>query len=179
VQLTKQRDHAVPRQFIPMLEEIERALEEDKGYFGEGSDWSAGVPQHIGDRGQYGDHGAFHILVNRTKSDDPVQVSATSQFEIYRSKALAALEARITAKDKPGNDIIVVTCGLPDRQGYACPTDHDLFNVLREAAKENVPTLAKPLAHAHGALIHLWGSNEIYALTETDDVPWSTSAPNT
>jgi len=175
VMLTKLRDQALPRRFDHMLGEVEQALEVDKGYFGEDMDWSDGPPERLGERGRYGNHGAFSIVVNRTPNDGEVQVSATSQFELHRAKTLAALEARIAAKDKVGNQIIIVTCGLPDRQGYACPSDHDLFNVLLQAAKEGIPVLTNPLTYANGVLIHLWGSNQIYALTENNDVPWTTT----
>jgi hypothetical protein len=177
VMLTKLADQALPRNLDSMLKDVEQALSEDRGDFGEDMDWTAGAPEHLGERGRYDNQEAFSIVVNKSNDGAVVHVSATSHFQLYRSKALSALGARIKAKDKPGNEIIIVTCGLPDRQGYACPSDHDLFIVLEQAAKDKIPGMTERLSHVLGILIHLWGSNQIYSLTDDQDVPWTTTTP--
>lgn len=179
VMLTKVADQNLPRNPDSMLKDAEQILEEDRGHFGEDVDRTAGAPKNLGERGRYDSCGAFSITVNKSNDESVAHVSATSHFQLYRSKALKALGARVKAKDRPGNEIVIVTCGLPDRQGYMCPSDHDLYNVLLQAAKDNIPVMTEPLSHVLGVLIHLWGSNQIYSMQENDDVPWITTAPAT
>ena len=39
---------------------------------------------------------------------------------------------RIAAKDRDPNNILIVTTGLPDEAGYACPADHFIFYTLNQ-----------------------------------------------
>jgi hypothetical protein len=53
---------------------------------------------------------------------------------VRQTEARQLIAARVARKDKAGNDIVVVTCGLPDKSGYVCGADPWIFETLAEAA---------------------------------------------
>jgi len=163
-----------------MLAEFERVLAEDKGFFGEDMDFSQGVPERLGQRGNYGQHGPFNVLVNRAPGNSEIVISATSHLELYRSDAIAALGRRVAEKDKePCNEILIVTCGRPDQKGYRCPLDHAMFLVLREAIKAGVDILPQKAVNIRGILIHLWDSPDLICWGEGNNFPWTDRSGDT
>ena len=52
--------------------------------------------------------------------------------ETERAEILAALTKRIAAKDNPPNDLLLISCGLPDRAGYVCGLDRFMFKLIAE-----------------------------------------------
>lgn len=60
----------------------------------------------------------------------------------------------VAQKDRQGNDILLLTTGLPDSSGYICPLDQWLFAMLRDhgLARALVPQ------HIRFAVVHDWAS---------------------
>lgn len=174
VMLVKRHEQVMPRDLGPMLTEFERVLAEDKGCVGEDMDFSQGVPQRLGERGHYGEHGVFGVLVNQTPGRSEIVISATSQIELHRSDVIAALGRRVVEKDEEFcNELLIVTCGRPDQKGYRCPSDHAMFLILQRAIQAGVDILPRKPTNIRGILIHLWDSTELISWTEGDDFPWS------
>ena len=136
----------------------------------------ARVTQQLGTRGLYGNLGPFNLVVNPAPpGGDPeaLTVSASSHCRIRLSEAVASLGARIKAKDKPGNEILIVTCGLVDAYGYTCPADQAIFRLLTQALADSKSVLPTKPAHTRGVLIHLWNTSYVRHWERDHDVPWA------
>jgi hypothetical protein len=163
----KQSGEELPRDVSQVLDEIEDALKVDRGFTGE--DIGAGPDMF---RGSYGNYGPFAVTVNRTSEGSEVIVSATSQSELFRCEVLAAYARTVAAKDTPDNQIVIISCGLPDKQGYICPYDHAIFLTLQKAVQDKVELLPRPPAHICGVLVHLWDTDQLIAWGEGSGSPW-------
>src|SRR4029077_14041581 len=91
-------------------------------------------------------------------NSEALNVSASSQSQIRLSEAVAALAARIAAKDKSGNEILIITCGLVDAYGYTCPADQAIFRLLSQALADSKSVLPVKPVYIRGVLIHLWNT---------------------
>jgi hypothetical protein len=172
VSLSAMPDRSMPKNLEPLLTDLEQVLAQDRGFVGEDVDTSEGFPTQFGRRGFYGIHGPFIVVANPASGSDDILVSANAQSKIYRSEAIAALGNRVAEKDKPGNEVLIVTCGLPDKKGYTCPIDQSIFSLLAESEQDILP---QPLVHIRGILIHLWNTH-LCILRGTEDLPWTLPA---
>jgi hypothetical protein len=171
-----QLGNPLPGDLDRLVEQLADALEEDKGCVGDGIDVSQGLPeQWPNDAGFYGSYGPVNMQVRRgTDVDDHVRVGASAQAAIRRSEALAALAKRIEAKDLAGNDILLITCGLPDAQGYTCPLDAFIFRFIADALVADPSRLPTTPDHLKAVALHHWGNREILEIYRADSmiVPW-------
>lgn len=150
------------------------ALREDKGYAGEGADYSQGLPSQLPDRGFYGQVGQFVVVVNAGGRPDAITVSAGISGSIARSQAVELLRDRVATKDSPGNDILLITCGLPDGKGYTCPLDGWLFQALLGELERGVELLDAAPRHLRGIALHDWRSGAwTQVFGRHGDTPWS------
>jgi hypothetical protein len=138
------------------LPAIVEALREDRGSLAEMQvDISEGLPEKLPDAGFYGQIGSFVVHVNGPPGvPGQILVAASTQAQVYRSEALAALAARINAKDRSENDLVLVTCGLPDKRGYVCGVDEWIFQILREATTQGLLRLPDEPRHLQGVAVH-------------------------
>jgi len=176
--LSKMPDRAMPRDQEQLLQLLEGVLREDKGYVGEDTDLSQGLPKQLGTRGIYSDHGPFSVIVNPPApgvNNDQITVSAFSQSQVRTSEAVAALAGRVAAKDKEGNEVLIVTCGLIDANGYVCPADGIIFELLRRTAEAGASILPLKPTHIRGLLIHQWNSPFLFHWEADNDLPWKTA----
>jgi hypothetical protein len=133
------------------------------------------VGQTLGSRGFYGDHGPFNAIVNPGVGGNEIVISASTQSQIRRSEAIGALAKRIAAKDKACNEVLIVSCGLVDENGYTCPADQSIFGLLREAAEAGISILPEKPVNIKGILIHLWNTPFLFHWEISNDLPWITS----
>jgi hypothetical protein len=165
----------LPRDALESLPAILGALSDDRGYVGEGVDLSQGFPKVWPNRrGFYGQHGPFHVQVNGGGRVDEITVSSSAQASIRRSEAVDALAKRIEAKDRPENELLLITCGLPDEWGYLCALDSLLFAQLLGDAQEVRNSLPEP-EHLNAVVMHEWNGpkwTELYR-APGKSVPWS------
>jgi hypothetical protein len=129
----------MPRDHEQLPHNLEAVLAEDRWFVGEDLDLSRGLPAQLGTRGIYGDHGPFNLAVNPgVGGSDGIVISAFSQSQVYMSEAIAALGRRVAAKDRDCNEVLVITCGLVDENGYTCPADQSIFQMLRDAVQAGI-----------------------------------------
>ncbi|MDN3357793.1 hypothetical protein [Actinomadura sp. DC4] len=162
---------SLPKTTTSMLDDLERTLSIDKGYVGQGLESSSELPKELGESGFYGNYGPFHIVANNNSGSDQILISASTQGKVFLSEAIEALGVRIAAKDKAGNEILVITCGLPDGRGYTCPADSGIFQLLQEAAQQGIDILPKKPMHIRGILIHQWGTPG-FIVWGDEELPW-------
>lgn len=169
VMLAKLDGQDLPRDTSQLLTKLTEVLAEDRGFVGQ--DMGSGPDMS---RGTYAAHGPFAVTVNQTSQGDPVVVSPTSQTMLFRSEVIEALGKCVAEKDVPENEIVIISCGLPDKQGYVCPFDHAIFLALRKAIAEGTEILPNPRKHLRGGLIHLWDTEQLitWRESEEDDFPW-------
>ena len=167
VMLAKQAGQTLSRDTLQLLDKLTDVLAEDKGFVGE----DIGSGPDMG-RGTYGNHRPFIVTVNQTSPSGEVIVSATSQSELFRSEVIAAFGKCVTEKDLPENEIVVISCGLPDKQGYICPYDHAIFLTLQKAIAEGIDILPTPPTNIRGGLVLLWDTDQLFTWGEGDDFPW-------
>jgi hypothetical protein len=95
-----------------------------------------------------------------------------NDFAGSMSEAVAALAARIAVKDKTGNEILIVSCGLVDAYGYTCPPGQAIFRLLSQALADGKSVLPVNPTHIRGVLIHLWNTPYVCHWERDHDVPW-------
>jgi hypothetical protein len=157
-----------------IVESLALALLEDRGFAGDGVDFSVGLPETFPtSRGFYGQYGAFMTVVHRADPGAESLVSSTAQVTLRRSEALAALHARIKIKDTKPNEVLWISCGMPDHNGYGCPLDSMLFLILRELAAE-VPLISQPPAFLKGVVLHAYPTGDWFEVWRAMDstMPW-------
>jgi hypothetical protein len=140
--------------------EIVTRLQDERGYIGEGledHDYSAGMPAQIPSRGMYGDVEHVVIQVNLASPDAPVTVQASAQCAFSLSEARRLLWDRVHAKDTPGNQVLLLSTGLVDSSGYACPVDRWLFHCLQEHGPGQPP---EDLRHLDAVALHHFGEGD-------------------
>jgi hypothetical protein len=151
----------VPRNAPESIPAVLAALEEDRGYHGEGIDFSQGLPEvWPNDRGNYGEHGPFHVMVYVDGTPGEIRSSCSAPAAFRRSEALAALASRIAAKDRPGNDLLLITCRLPDQWGYICSPDEFMFRMLADAIRQGHAVPGPAPQHLEAVVMHSWDRAE-------------------
>ncbi len=166
----------LPKDANQSIPAVVAALEEDRGYVGEGVDFSHGLPETLPkDRGFYGEHGPFYVQVDGGGTPGKIVVSGSAQASLRRSEALAALAARIAAKDGPENELLLITCRLPDEWGYLCPLDEMMFGKLHDAFRAHHKLPGPAPQHLKAVVMHAWDGPawfELYRAPGTS-VPWA------
>jgi hypothetical protein len=104
---------------------------------------------------------------------DTISVVASAQAQLHESEALEVLTKRIAAKDDPRNQLLVISCGLPDPAGYVCPIDLFLFKLVADAA--NVGKLVITAEHLKAAVLHSAQSGQVVELFRAPGAvaPWA------
>jgi hypothetical protein len=150
-------------------------LLEDKGCVGDGIDFSQGLPERwTSNAGMYGSHGPFELQVYGDGVEGQLLVVASAQAQIKRSEAVQALSARIEAKDHAPNNLLLITCALPDDRGFACGLDTFMYLHLANAAATGTLGL-RPPKRLSAVVLHRWNSADWIELYRADDavLPWS------
>jgi hypothetical protein len=175
--LLPQPDKPLPRDPASIIAALADVLAEDQGCVADGVDLSQGLPDRWpSSSGFYGQHGPFIVQVYRDGIPGVVTVSSSAQVQIHRSEALAALAARVEAKDRPTNDLLLITCGMPDEWGYVCPLEGFIFRFIAEEATRGLLLPSAP-RHLVGVVLHSWGTlewGEVYGSASA--APWTTEA---
>jgi hypothetical protein len=156
-----------------LIAAIRRALKEDKGCVGEGYG-DEGVPLQLPTHGMYGVLGPFVMQVYEDSSAPGViSVTASVQAQFRHAEVVEALQERINRKDNPPNDLLLISCGLPDPAGYICPLDVFLFAQIFEQTQEIQEALAEP-EHLKAVVVHSPRANAFVELFRRpgSSVPW-------
>lgn len=159
----------LPKNTQALESQVCAVLMEDRGYVGEGPEFSSGLPeQWTSDRGFYPPLGSIQIVVHRSAVPGAISVSCHSQAEISLIEAISAAEDRVREKDIPSNDVLLVTVGLPDGRGYVCPLDYFIFEHLKN---HQVQIKITP-KHLKAVILHVWGTPEwLYMFRSHSDPP--------
>jgi hypothetical protein len=174
VEISKRNADRLPKNHGPLLTNLESLLKVDRGIVGQDSFFDKDPPK----RGYYGNCGPFVVWVNPNPGRTDITISASSPSTIHRSEALQALGDCVREKDIPGNEVLIVTCGLPDEKGYRCLADESIFGMLWSAVLAGGSIVAEAPANLRGVLVHLWSSTAlIHWPVNADDLPWSAAAP--
>jgi hypothetical protein len=103
--------------------------------------------------------GPFVMEVNRTGSDDaPPTVTANAQYEIYRGDLEARFRERVAAKDRPENDVLVITTGLVNSRGFVVTADVMIYEFLVQLQSEGLTLQPQ---HLDQVILHDWGTGNV------------------
>jgi hypothetical protein len=167
VTVQRQLGAVLPRHDEALVADIANALKEDRGVL------FVGHEPGLGDRGMYGAYGPYSVTVQQIPGIEGIGIFVACDFEVSRSAAIEAFSKRVAIKDKPGNEILIVTCAVPDAYGWASSTDYAIFQQLQGVVQSGLPLLTTPPVHVKGILIHESpGAPGLILLNDTDDVPW-------
>jgi len=153
--------HSIPtRREIPgLVREVAQVLLVDVGYMWEGVDLSGGFPDSI--KEMKGLHksvaGAPIVSVERAKDGEfDVRANLSGGLLVPIAEIEAAVIDLIATKDRPENDVLVISTGMPDYNGLTFPADVYLFEALREfeLPGENAPQ------HLDEVYLHHWPSHD-------------------
>lgn len=173
VTIQKYSAGVLPKKDGPLLDQIAEALKQDKGVL------FTGPAMSPGGQGDYGHYGPLAVSLQAVPGIAGFGIYMAYDFQVRRSEAIAAFAERVAKKDEPGNDVLLVTCGVPDERGWASASDHALFLHLDAAYKSGISLLPKKPTHIRGIMIHAsTDAPGLILLRDTDDVPWL-GAPGT
>jgi hypothetical protein len=164
---------SLPRSLAPTVKKLAGLLTEDRGCVGDGVDFSAGPPAHWpNDRGFYGEHGPFNVQVNGDGTPGAIEVVSTAQLQVSRSQARAILARRMNDKDRAENEILVMSCCLPDKHGHVCRLESFMFDFLK--ADPGRLDLATEPKHLQGVALHVWDTEDWIEIWRAPNaaVPW-------
>jgi hypothetical protein len=151
-----------------LLDNICVLLEKDQGCVGDGVDLTKGLPDPWpNDRGFYGQSGPVHVQVYRDGLPNEIFVSGAHQANIRLSQAIHVLESRVRAKDTPPNEILVMSCGLPDDRGYRCGPDSFIFEFI----SKHRDRLQLSPQHLKSIFLHHWGTSAWLQLYRSEESP--------
>ncbi|MGW0035728.1 hypothetical protein [Gordonia sp. NPDC003376] len=102
------------------------------------------VPASIVQRGRREVEGYYlEIHPDHANPSAPAMATGMAQITIETARLEQEFLSRIAKKDRGPNDILIITTGLPDDTGYACPADHFVYNTLARRIRQG---LLKPPA---------------------------------
>jgi hypothetical protein len=161
----------LPKDNEALLVALTEVLKQDRGHLGDDAG-ATGSP--IGRTGIYDPVGPFGVNVLFQPGSDQIGMVAQRTFQITRSEAIASFVDRIQKKDEPGNDIVIITCGVPDEYGLVCAADYAIFKLLTDAISARVSVLPKKPNHIRGILVHFLNELRIAAIRceDSDNFPW-------
>lgn len=160
-----------------LTDSIILALSKDLGVFGEdvvfGPDGSFPAKWPETHRGFYGNIGPFILQVQSSGLADDIQVVCAAQCQVKLSEAISALKNAVSEKDIQGNDVLLITCGLPDVRGFQCPLDYWLFRHIADQ-KARICEFLQP-KHIQSIIIRAWNGPETFELyrKESRILPWT------
>lgn len=165
----------LPRKTAPLLDSLCTLLKDDRGCFGDGVDFTNGLPERLPiECGSYKQSETVHVIVFPNGVPGEICVSGACQIEIRLTETFRVLEERVRAKDAPTNEILVMSCGMPDQHGYQCPVDVFMFNFI----KSKLDHLILSPTHLKGVFLHLWGTNDWVQLYRSENsFPWPPESP--
>lgn len=125
-------------------------------------------------RGFYGKIGQFMAQVYADGIPGDLLVSCAAQTQVRFSEAVNALSQAISEKDISGNDVILITCGLPDVRGFQCPLDQWLYNHI-ECNRSQITSTIQP-KNVKSVILRLWNSHKVMELYRHQGLtmPWKT-----
>ena len=127
-------------------------------------------------RGIYGTYGPLAVSVQTPHGATEFDVHMSYDFQIRRSQAMAAFAERIARKDKKGNDIVIVTCGVPDERGWANAGDHALYLHLMQVLMSGGSLLPRKPTHIRGVMVHQSQDTPgLILLSYGENLPWRES----
>lgn len=119
----------------------------------------------------------YEIAVHRgPDTGKPSAVTADIQLKIRASDLRERLASRIDAKDVPANQVLLITTGLIDSQGFVVVADRFIFNMLRTLVADGLNLEPE---HLNQIIVHQWGSNDAMVIYQrhgapvlVDTAPW-------
>jgi hypothetical protein len=97
------------------------------------------VPASIVQRGRREVEGYYlEIHPDQANPSAPAMATGMAQITIETARLEQEFLSRIAKKDRSPNDILIVTTGLPDDTGYACPADHFVYNTLAQRIRQGI-----------------------------------------
>jgi hypothetical protein len=97
-------------------------------------------------------------LIDRCQFDLTVDI----QSEVLASEGWHQLEARLRAKDLPGADTVLVSCGAPVHRGLSFPSDELAAEAIALSANERA---LAPTLHVKVVYLHAWDTQRLYRFT--------------
>lgn len=115
------------------------------------------IPAEIAMRGRARlDDNTYGLEVHRTWPEAEPKVIANCQVELNTQDVASAFVELVQRKDRTGTDFLLVTTGLPANDGYACPADSFLFEMLKRQFTEGTAKLP-PIRHLRQIVLNHWG----------------------
>jgi hypothetical protein len=108
-------------------------LKEDKGYIGQDVDLDRVFSEEWTSKsGFYGDGDLFMMQVHNNPQNSGFCVTASYQADVRLSDILRLISERVAEKDIECNEVLLMSCSLPDRNGNVCTLDSFLFKSIAE-----------------------------------------------
>jgi len=158
------------RQLTQLIDELLAALKIDRGVVNRNWSGSMGyppdsppqtVPAEIAQQGRVFIHD-YHIEVNPTGNPNAApKVNAAVQLDVRIDELRDRLVTAVNRKDRATNEILLISTGVPDKQGYVMSGDYWIFKFIFDLRNDG---LAINPVHLKQVIVHHWGSNEAFVL---------------
>lgn len=156
-----------------LVEALAYTLEDD---FGIAFEWPSEyndaeeIPAHVAQLGvRRIEEYALTVHRSQPEGSAPPSITADIQLRINETDLLARLKERIDAKDIAANQVLLISTGLVDSQGYVVRGDLFIYHKVKEICLAS--ELAFKPKHLNQVILHHWGSNEAIVIYERPGAP--------
>jgi hypothetical protein len=153
-----------------LVDAIATSLQQDFGVaFQFEADADGHVPPEAARRGtQQIDEYTLTVQTAHQVSDTLPSVTADIQINIHEDDLVERLTERVDAKDVAANRILLISTGLPDKQGFVIPADRYVFESVIHVVEQG---LAFNPNHLDEVILHHWGSGDAMVLYQRSGAP--------
>lgn len=127
------------------------------------------IPAHIAQRGSRSvDEYEITVRSAEQAPGQPLQVTADIQISIHEVDLRERLIDRIKAKDRQANDILLISTGLTDKDGFVQGADHYIFQQIKQLATKGLSIEPKYL---NQVIVHQWRTSDAMVLYQRPNAP--------
>lgn len=156
-----------------LIDALAHTLQQDFGVADEwpveGGSLPQTIPAHIAQQGRQSiDEYAITVRRSQQVSDKPPAVTADIQINIHEVELRERLTDRIEAKDSQANEILLISTGLMDKDGFVQTADRFIFEQINKLLAEGLSINPE---HLHQVILHHWGSGDAVVLYQRPGAP--------
>jgi hypothetical protein len=85
-------------------------------------------------------------------------VALSIQTDVWESAAWSAFTERVASKDRPGSDVVIVSCGAPVIKGFSFPSDELAAEAVEVAGERHA---LPPTDYVSTVYLHTWGPERV------------------
>lgn len=111
----------------------------------------------------------YNLEVHRAEPPSGIHVTSNVQIELGYTDVANRVMELVDRKDKPANQILLITTGLMNKTGRTVPVDRLIFNMIYRLSQDGTIRIAPK--HLNQVILHFWGEPHFLCLFKRPDAP--------